>query len=281
MLDCQHVYHHRHLLWRWVLWSHPLFWACVRARGRQYIFRAFLKSLPLGGPVEDPRGLMNCVPVHALFVYSFLKISKRNLTLLVSILLTTSLHLTGIAACQSAKSPHSVSLCVCVCVSVSASAFSFCFTKVSAHCKAIQYCLLLWSRLLFFFCFFLPSSSSPFLWGGGGGGVLVISYRANLANDNSQSWLTETSGRDPTMPSSYCCCPGRSVNTGRQCLGCPVVMKEIETSLVCESIWPNGKGLGWWAEGPRFESVSALLSLQNLWALDTVLWLCPSQLMKH
>ena len=141
--------------------------------------------------------------------------------------------------------------------------------------------LLSFSPIFFVFSFFLGGG------GGGGaeeGGGLVISYRANLANDNSkesnQSWLTETSGRDPTMPSSYCC-PGRSVNTGRQYLGCPVVKKETETSLVCESIWPNGKGLGWWAEGPRFDSVSALLSLQNLWSVDTVLWLCPSQLMKH
>ena len=31
----------------------------------------------------------------------------------------------------------------------------------------------------------------------------------------------------------------------------------------------------------RFDSASALLSLQTLWSVDTVLWLCPSRLMKH
>ena len=44
----------------------------------------------------------------------------------------------------------------------------------------------------------------------------------------------------------------------------------------CQPLWPSGK-----AEGPRFESASALLSLEKLWSVDTVLWLCPSQLMKH
>ena len=33
--------------------------------------------------------------------------------------------------------------------------------------------------------------------------------------------------------------------------------------------------------GLRFESALALLSLQKLWSVDTVLWLCPSQLMEH
>ena len=32
-----------------------------------------------------------------------------------------------------------------------------------------------------------------------------------------------------------------------------------------EPVWPSGKALGWYAEGPRFESASALLSLQKLW----------------
>ena len=35
------------------------------------------------------------------------------------------------------------------------------------------------------------------------------------------------------------------------------------------------------SRGPRFESASALLSLEKLWSVDTVLWLCRSQLMKH
>jgi len=38
-----------------------------------------------------------------------------------------------------------------------------------------------------------------------------------------------------------------------------------------EPVWPSGKVLGWQAEGPRFESASALLSLQQLWSVDTVL----------
>ena len=38
---------------------------CVRARGRNFIFRAFLKPLPLEGPLEEPRGLMDCVPNQA------------------------------------------------------------------------------------------------------------------------------------------------------------------------------------------------------------------------
>ena len=46
-------------------------------------------------------------------------------------------------------------------------------------------------------------------------------------------------------------------------------------------VWPSGKVLGWSAEEPRYKSALALLSVQKLWSLDTVLWLCPSQLMKH
>ena len=38
-----------------------------------------------------------------------------------------------------------------------------------------------------------------------------------------------------------------------------------------EPVWPSGKALGWQAEGPRFESASALLSLQKLGSVDTVL----------
>ena len=32
----------------------------------------------------------------------------------------------------------------------------------------------------------------------------------------------------------------------------------------CEPVWPSGKALGWKAEGPRFESAPALLSLQKV-----------------
>ena len=35
-------------------------------------------------------------------------------------------------------------------------------------------------------------------------------------------------------------------------------------------VWPSGKALGWQAKGLRFESASALLSLQKLWSVDTV-----------
>ena len=34
-----------------------------------------------------------------------------------------------------------------------------------------------------------------------------------------------------------------------------------------EPVWPSGKAV----EGPRFESALALLSLQRLWSVDTVL----------
>ena len=40
---------------------------------------------------------------------------------------------------------------------------------------------------------------------------------------------------------------------------------------LCEPVWPSGKALGWSAKGPRVESASALLSLQKLWSVDTVL----------
>ena len=39
----------------------------------------------------------------------------------------------------------------------------------------------------------------------------------------------------------------------------------------CEPVWPSGKALGWYAEGPRFDTASALLSLQKgcgLWTLS-------------
>ena len=36
-------------------------------------------------------------------------------------------------------------------------------------------------------------------------------------------------------------------------------------------VWPSGKAVGWQVEGPRFDTASALLSLQKLWFVDTVL----------
>ena len=38
-----------------------------------------------------------------------------------------------------------------------------------------------------------------------------------------------------------------------------------------EPVWPSGEALGWYAEGPRLDSASALLSLQKgcgLWTLS-------------
>ena len=41
--------------------------------------------------------------------------------------------------------------------------------------------------------------------------------------------------------------------------------------FVSDPAWPSGKALGWQAEVPRLETASALLSLQKLWSVDTVL----------
>ena len=37
-------------------------------------------------------------------------------------------------------------------------------------------------------------------------------------------------------------------------------------------VWPSSKAIGWYeAEGPLFESASALLFLQKLWSVDSCL----------
>ena len=41
------------------------------------------------------------------------------------------------------------------------------------------------------------------------------------------------------------------------------------------------KALGPWADNVSLSLNSALLSLPTVWCVDTVLWLCPSLLMKH
>ena len=53
-------------------------------------------------------------------------------------------------------------------------------------------------------------------------------------------------------------------------------------------VWPSGKALDWQAEGPRFHSASALLSLslslQKLCVCGhclVALWLCDTQSVKH
>ena len=62
-----------------------------------------------------------------------------------------------------------------------------------------------------------------------------------------------------------------------------LLRSSVATYHICEPVWPGGKALSWEAEGPDgLDSASALLSLQKrLWFVDTVSWLCPSQLMKH
>ena len=45
----------------------------------------------------------------------------------------------------------------------------------------------------------------------------------------------------------------------------------VDEICACEPVWPSGKALGWQAEGPRFDTASALLSLQKdggLWTLS-------------
>ena len=63
-------------------------------------------------------------------------------------------------------------------------------------------------------------------------------------------------------------------------LGCPTLIDPTVTvdvkqrwrkaSSQSEPAWPSGKWLGWLAEGPRFNSASAFLSLQKQ-SVDTVL----------
>ena len=51
-------------------------------------------------------------------------------------------------------------------------------------------------------------------------------------------------------------------------------VKLCSSHNVCrEPVWPSGKTLGWkqWDLGSK--SASALLSLQKLWSVDTVLWM--------
>ena len=53
-------------------------------------------------------------------------------------------------------------------------------------------------------------------------------------------------------------------------LGLHVCLTEPAKRAVSrEPLWPSGKALGWWVDGPQFVSSSAFLSLQNLWITDT------------
>ena len=47
--------------------------------------------------------------------------------------------------------------------------------------------------------------------------------------------------------------------------------KTWEKKKKSESVWPSGKALGQQAEEPRFESATALLSIQKLCSVDIVL----------
>ena len=49
-----------------------------------------------------------------------------------------------------------------------------------------------------------------------------------------------------------------------------IKQKQNERTVTSEPVWPCGKALGWYAEGPRFDTASALLYLQKgcgLWTL--------------
>ena len=48
------------------------------------------------------------------------------------------------------------------------------------------------------------------------------------------------------------------------CLNKPELLKRQES----EPVWPSGKALGWEAEGPRLDSASTLLSLQEAGAVQ-------------
>ena len=57
------------------------------------------------------------------------------------------------------------------------------------------------------------------------------------------------------------------------------ISAERSPLVLREPVWPSGKALGWLAEGPRFESASALLSLQKGCGLRTLSCdRCSSQL---
>ena len=58
-------------------------------------------------------------------------------------------------------------------------------------------------------------------------------------------------------------------------------LRGLSQLLGREPVWLSGKALGWYAEGSRFESALALFFHQKLLSVDIVLWLCPSQLIKH
>ena len=71
------------------------------------------------------------------------------------------------------------------------------------------------------------------------------------------------------------CQDGNRPSSGATKRKCLIMVDKYKNSPVraseSEPVWPSGKALGWSAEGPRFDPLSALLSLQKLWFIDTVL----------
>ena len=51
-----------------------------------------------------------------------------------------------------------------------------------------------------------------------------------------------------------------------------VTLYNIASSDSSHAVWPSGKALGWKAEGTRFDSASALRSLQKLWFMDAAVF---------
>ena len=64
--------------------------------------------------------------------------------------------------------------------------------------------------------------------------------------------------------------PRTATSTFTQLLDSVATTEEKTKTGTREPVWPSGKALGWQAEGPRFDTTSALLSLQKgcgLWTL--------------
>ena len=74
-------------------------------------------------------------------------------------------------------------------------------------------------------------------------------------------------------PRLSCLCQSNELSIpGIACTTNTHQQKKIERCLhLCEPVWPSGMALDWKVERPQFESASALLSLQKLWSVDTVL----------
>ena len=62
-----------------------------------------------------------------------------------------------------------------------------------------------------------------------------------------------------------------------------IIIISCDRILTRGAAWPSGKALGWEVRRRALARFlfSSPLSSTRLWFVDTVLWLCPSQLMKH